>query len=131
MNKHSSRCCVLQLGMLRAARWHRCCPGAGGKKVELVLGGLLTIDDMAGSERVKKTMSEGVRFNERLTSTPAFWLGNVVQALAAKRRMPYRESMLTKLWNRHYQVAVAPPFLCVPWWRHRESTALEFASVHV
>ena len=61
--------------------------------------GLLTVVDMAGSERVKKTLSEGIRFSEATNiNTSLLAFGNVMQALAEKRsHVPYRDSMLTKL----------------------------------
>ena len=137
MNKHSSRShCVLQLRVNRVPRVGTAAvAGAGGKKVELVQQrGLLTVVDIAGSERVKKTMSEGVRFNEATNiNTSLLAFGNVVQALAAKRsHVPYRESMLTKLLESSLSGRSRTALLvCVaPEVEHAQesTTALEFAS---
>ena len=137
MNKHSSRShCVLQLRVNRVPRVGTAAvASAGGKKVELVQQrGLLTVVDMAGSERVKKTMSEGVRFNEATNiNTSLLAFGNVVQALAAKRsHVPYRESMLTKLLESSLSGRSRTALLvCVaPEVEHAQesTTALEFAS---
>ena len=136
MNKQSSRShCVLQLRVNRVPRLATAAVSGGGKKVELVQQcGLLTVVDMAGSERVKKTLSEGVRFNEATNiNTSLLAFGNVVQALAAKRpHVPYRESMLTKLLESSLSGSSRTALLvCVaPEIEHaQESTiALEFAS---
>ena len=137
MNKQSSRShCVLQLRVNRVPRLATAAvSGVGGKKVELVQQcGLLTVVDMAGSERVKKTLSEGVRFNEATNiNTSLLAFGNVVQALAAKRpHVPYRESMLTKLLESSLSGSSRTALLvCVaPEIEHAQesTTALEFAS---
>ena len=100
MNKHSSRShCLLQLKVncvprpqmdtTTAAPDSSSASGAQpAKLVELVQQqGLLTVVDMAGSERVKKTGSEGLRFKEATNiNTSLLAFGNVVQALAHRQR---------------------------------------------
>ena len=63
------------------------------------VAGVLSVVDLAGSERVKKTGAEGKRFTEATAiNTSLLALGNVVQALAVKKKhAPFRDSVLTKL----------------------------------
>jgi kinesin family protein 5 len=134
MNKHSSRShCVLQLRVNRFPRLDTAAEGTG--KVELVqMRGLLTVVDMAGSERVKKTQSRGIRFNEATNiNTSLLTFGNVVHALAKKlTHVPYRDSMLTKLLESSLSgLSRTALLVCVaPEQKHVQetTTALEFAS---
>ena len=136
MNKHSSRShCVLQLQVNRVPRLDSAAVAEGTGKVELVQQrGLLTVVDMAGSERVKKTQSRGVRFNEATNiNTSLLTFGNVVHALAKKSaHVPYRDSMLTKLLESSLSgLSRTALLVCVaPEQKHAQetSTSLEFAS---
>ena len=60
--------------------------------------GILSIIDLAGSERVKKSKSSGLQFMEaKKINTSLLVLGQCVQALAFKKgHVPYRDSVLTK-----------------------------------
>ena len=142
MNKHSSRShCVLQLKVNRVPRPDTTTAMAqlnsSGYRRTLELlqhQGLLTVVDMAGSERVKKTLSEGIRFSEATNiNTSLLAFGNVMQALAEKRsHVPYRDSMLTKLLESSLSGRSRTALLvCVaPELEHSQETAtsLEFAS---
>ena len=59
----------------------------------------VTIVDLAVSERVKKSQSEGLRFKEATNiNTSLLAFGNCVQALASRQAyVPYRDSTLTKV----------------------------------
>ncbi|QDZ22302.1 kinesin [Chloropicon primus] len=60
--------------------------------------GILSIIDLAGSERVKKSKSSGIQFTEaKKINNSLLVLGQCVQALAFKKgHVPYRDSVLTK-----------------------------------
>ena len=60
--------------------------------------GVLSIIDLAGSERVKKSKSSGIQFTEaKKINNSLLVLGQCVQALAFKNKhVPYRDSVLTK-----------------------------------
>lgn len=142
MNKHSSRShCVLQLKVNRVPRPDNTTVmpqfNSSGYRRTLELlqhQGLLTVVDMAGSERVKKTLSEGIRFSEATNiNTSLLAFGNVMQALAEKRNhVPYRDSMLTKILESSLSgrsrtallVCLAPELEH----SHETTTSLEFAS---
>jgi kinesin family protein 5 len=101
MNRHSSRShCVLLVRVNRVSRAaSSSTDDSTGCKLYTQLQGLLTIVDMAGSERAKKSQSQGVRFNEAThINGSLLTFGNVVHALAEKQmHVPFRDSMLTKL----------------------------------
>lgn len=63
--------------------------------------GVLTICDLAGSERLSKTGSEGIRLEEaKCINKSLSALGNCIAALAANKarsHIPYRDSKLTRL----------------------------------
>lgn len=67
---------------------------------DLLVCGKLTLCDLAGSERVKKSNSKGVRLSEatRINSS-LLALGNVVSALAdpSSSHIPFRNSSLTRM----------------------------------
>ena len=74
---------------------------AGGRENPVVLRGrqgILSIIDLAGSERVKKSKSIGQQFKEaKKINNSLLVLGQCVQALAFKKgHVPYRDSVLTK-----------------------------------
>jgi hypothetical protein len=61
----------------------------------------LVLADLAGSERVAKTTSTGIRLEEaKHINASLFALGNVISCLAAnktKQHIPYRSSKLTRV----------------------------------
>ena len=60
----------------------------------------ITLCDLAGSERIKKTMAIGERLNEaQQINLSLLELGNVIQALSDPKRghIPFRNSILTRL----------------------------------
>merc|ERR1712023_591860 len=59
----------------------------------------LTVIDLAGSERVKKSGVDGMHFREATSINKSLLaLGNVVSALAAKKHhVPFRDSKLTRI----------------------------------
>jgi hypothetical protein len=136
MNKHSSRShCVLQLRVNRVPRLDTAAVAEATGKVEIVQQrGLLTVVDMAGSERVKKSQSSGLRFNEATNiNSSLLTFGNVVHALAKKdAHVNFRDSLLTKLLESSLSglsrtsllVCVAPEQKHAP----ETTTSLEFAS---
>ena len=67
---------------------------------DLLLRGRISICDLAGSERIKKTNASGDRLNEaQQINLSLLELGNVIQALTDPKRshVPFRNSMLTRL----------------------------------
>ena len=103
--------CGAKLRSTKAAR-----AGAGGSRSHTVLTvtvqlhrgqgapvvGRLSVADLAGSERIKKSHSEGQRFKEAVhINTSLSALAKVVQALsspeAREPNVPYRDSKLTRL----------------------------------
>lgn len=136
MNKHSSRShCVLQLRVNRVPRLDNAVVKEATGKVEIVQQrGLLTVVDMAGSERVKKTQSTGVRFSEATNiNTSLLTFGNVVHALAKKdAHVNFRDSLLTKLLESSLSgLSRTALLVCVaPEHKHAQetTTSLEFAS---
>ncbi|KAI9182994.1 hypothetical protein H9P43_003910 [Blastocladiella emersonii ATCC 22665] len=70
-----------------------------GENPEMVVRGRLTLCDLAGSERVKKTMATGTQLSEaKEINLSLLELGNVIQALAeSKKHIPFRNSTLTRL----------------------------------
>lgn len=67
---------------------------------DLLLRGRLSICDLAGSERVKKTQATGDRFIEaQQINLSLLELGNVIQALTdpSRHHVPFRNSTLTRL----------------------------------
>ena len=124
MNKRSSRShCILQLKILRRQRApvttmdptrnpqgsdeadaddRMSCGDAGavGAKVKVEQAeGCITICDLAGSERQKKSGSTGARLIEASNiNTSNLVLGKVVAALAQRKKfIPYRDSVLTRI----------------------------------
>eukprot|EP00794_Sanderia_malayensis_P020469 gene20469-22485_t len=74
---------------------------------DLILRGKIDICDLAGSERLGKTMAEGVRLSEaKHINSSLLELGNVIYALSdgTKRHIPFRNSTLTRL----LQVCLGP-----------------------
>ena len=62
------------------------------------VGALLTLADLAGSERVARSHAEGARLREaNCINASLTALGRCVQALAERRFAPFRECALTKL----------------------------------
>lgn len=114
MNKHSSRShAVLMIKVARHKRSDVVTRGPDGNSADaveeteaknqsnvLITGkqGILNVIDLAGSERVKKSKSSGLRFKEATNiNTSLLVLGQCVQALAFRNKhVPYRESVLTK-----------------------------------
>mmetsp|Transcript_82745 Transcript_82745/g.146108 ORF Transcript_82745/g.146108 Transcript_82745/m.146108 type:complete len:618 (-) Transcript_82745:59-1912(-) len=95
MNKASSRShAVFQVKITRRSAGDE---GKGGR-VECTRS-RLTVIDLAGSERVKKSGAEGAQLKEALAINKSLLVfGNVVSALAAKQRhVPFRESKLTRI----------------------------------
>ena len=92
-------------GLLSASELHTCLLfssvtamlGGGGQANYAAAN--CSLDSMAGSERAKKSQSQGVRFNEAThINGSLLTFGNVVHALAEKQmHVPFRDSMLTKL----------------------------------
>ena len=89
MNQQSSRShCVLQ-----------CFVSGENATTRERVRGRLTLVDLAGSERVKRSEATGTRLVEAAAINKSLSsLGNVIQALAAKRsHVPYRDSALTSI----------------------------------
>ena len=66
----------------------------------MIVCGKLDICDLAGSERLGKTLVDGVNKNEaKYINSSLLHLGNVICALAEKkqRHVPFRNSTLTRL----------------------------------
>jgi hypothetical protein len=60
--------------------------------------GKVVLCDLAGSERLKKSESEGAAKEEAIHINKSLAaLGNVIEAAAAKKKVPYREHKLTQL----------------------------------
>ncbi|KAJ3365665.1 hypothetical protein GGF31_008470 [Allomyces arbusculus] len=70
-----------------------------GQDPDVVVRGRLTLCDLAGSERVKKTLATGQQLNEaKDINLSLLELGNVIQALAeSKKHIPFRNAALTRL----------------------------------
>ncbi|KNE58385.1 hypothetical protein AMAG_03964 [Allomyces macrogynus ATCC 38327] len=70
-----------------------------GQDPDVVVRGRLTLCDLAGSERVKKTLATGQQLNEaKDINLSLLELGNVIQALAeAKEHNPFHNATLTQL----------------------------------
>ncbi|KAJ3352849.1 hypothetical protein GGF32_003544 [Allomyces javanicus] len=70
-----------------------------GQDPDVVVRGRLTLCDLAGSERVKKTLATGQQLNEaKDINLSLLELGNVIQALAeSKKHIPFRNATLTRL----------------------------------
>eukprot|EP00795_Rhopilema_esculentum_P002970 gene2970-1224_t len=67
---------------------------------DMILRGKIDICDLAGSERLGKTMAEGVRLSEaKHINSSLLELGNVIYALSegTRRHIPFRNSTLTRL----------------------------------
>eukprot|EP01062_Namystynia_karyoxenos_P016620 TRINITY_DN16074_c1_g1_i1.p1 TRINITY_DN16074_c1_g1~~TRINITY_DN16074_c1_g1_i1.p1 ORF type:complete len:1068 (+),score=311.44 TRINITY_DN16074_c1_g1_i1:96-3206(+) len=106
MNAESSRSHVCYFLRLRrstvqcdASGLPECGDGSSEDEPPGLLG-QLTVADLAGSERIKKTNSQGVRREEaRHINLSLSMLGNVVHALSDPRatHVPYRDSKLTRL----------------------------------
>jgi len=67
---------------------------------DIILKGKFDICDLAGSERLGKTMAEGVRLSEaKHINSSLLELGNVIYALSegTRRHIPFRNSTLTRL----------------------------------
>ena len=98
MNQTSSRSHVI----LRVTVEHslKKDPAKPAAKPPTVKRGLLTIIDLAGSERVSKSGSEGLRLEEAKTINKSICaLGNVIASLADKTctYVSFRDSKLTRL----------------------------------
>jgi hypothetical protein len=66
---------------------------------EMMVRGRLTLCDLAGSERIKKTLATGQQLSEaKEINLSLLELGNVIQALAeSKKHIPFRNASLTRL----------------------------------
>ncbi|ORZ36448.1 P-loop containing nucleoside triphosphate hydrolase protein [Catenaria anguillulae PL171] len=100
MNRHSSRshaiCFLTPLFNPDASGASASASAASG---DAVVRGRLTLCDLAGSERVKKTNATGTQLSEaKDINLSLLELGNVIQALAEqKKHVPFRNATLTRL----------------------------------
>jgi hypothetical protein len=63
-----------------------------------VIRGKVVLCDLAGSERLKKSESQGVHQKEAIEINKSLnALGNVIEAAASGRKVPYREHKLTQI----------------------------------
>ena len=99
MNRNSSRSHAI-LQVFLEQRWIE----EGPPKKRRVKKGLLSLIDLAGSERLSKSGSEGLRLNEAKTINKSISaLGNCVAALSSESthksmsHVPFRDSKLTRL----------------------------------
>ena len=72
--------------------------GHGLMTITLANGGKLSLVNLAGTEKVKRTGAEGLTMQEaNKINTNLTIFGRVVKALSEKTIAPWRESLLTKL----------------------------------
>eukprot|EP00040_Diaphanoeca_grandis_P023139 m.125350 g.125350 ORF g.125350 m.125350 type:complete len:907 (-) comp29127_c1_seq4:117-2837(-) len=101
MNRHSSRShalCILSVERLLENNKKSNDPSLPNR--DLLVKGKITLCDLAGSERIKRTESTGERLAEaQCINTSLHELGNVVHALADPdhSHVPFRNSVLTRL----------------------------------
>lgn len=99
MNRHSSRSHAL--ATIEVHKLIENDDDDGGEpSSEILVHGKLTLCDLAGSERISRTGSEGQRLSEaQAINSSLLELGNVVSALAdpTHTHVPFRNSTLTRL----------------------------------
>ena len=98
MNSNSSRSHAI-LQVFLEQRWIETEENVKKRRIKR---GLLTIIDLAGSERISKSGSEGMRLNEAKNINKSILaLSNCIQALSSDSKsqahVPFRDSKLTRL----------------------------------
>ncbi|KAI9219817.1 P-loop containing nucleoside triphosphate hydrolase protein [Blastocladiella britannica] len=99
MNRHSSRSHAIAFVHVERHPNRSVPASATAGDPDMVVHGRLTLCDLAGSERVKRSLATGTQLSEaKEINLSLLELGNVIQALAEqKRHVPYRNSTLTRL----------------------------------